>query len=27
VADRVTTHDIAADGMRAVAAQLGCPTS
>jgi len=26
VADRVTTHDIAADGMRAVAAQLGCPT-
>lgn len=27
VADRVTTRDAAADGMRAVATQLGCPTS
>ncbi|WP_307820293.1 TetR/AcrR family transcriptional regulator [Rhodococcoides fascians] len=26
VADHITTHDVAADGMRAVAAQLGCPT-
>ena len=26
VADRITTHTIAAEGMRAVAAELGCPT-
>lgn len=27
VADRITTHSTAADGMRMVAAQLGCPTA
>lgn len=27
VADQISTHDSAADGMRAVAAQLGCLTS